>query len=146
MVLDVFMVVESSGDRVISGSSDDKTCTRSRTMSLLDDRRGLETLQSSYKCYDGIPTPSPIGGRTIHDTGGSGEPGGSARGGPSGSGSAERRQMGRPTAQTSNNLNRSPSIDSLVESFDPAASDLDDPAEDDEEMERLSDSDSIAEI
>uniref|UniRef100_A0A182YC42 Uncharacterized protein n=1 Tax=Anopheles stephensi TaxID=30069 RepID=A0A182YC42_ANOST len=123
--------------------------SRVETMSLLDDRRGLESLQSSYKCYDGIPTPSPIGGRTIHD-GGAGESG-SGRSGPSvsgsGSGSAERRQMGRPAGHAPASLiNRSPSIDSLVESSDPAASDVDDPAEDDEDMERLSDSDSIAEI
>uniref|UniRef100_A0A182WK25 MyTH4 domain-containing protein n=1 Tax=Anopheles minimus TaxID=112268 RepID=A0A182WK25_9DIPT len=106
-------------------------------MSLLDDRRGLESLQSSYKCYDGIPTPSPIGGQTD-----SGSVGGSA------SGTGDKRHLGRPSGirQSSTNLNRSPSIDSLVESSDPAASDVDDPAEDEEDMERLSDSDSIAEI
>uniref|UniRef100_A0A182NQ59 MyTH4 domain-containing protein n=1 Tax=Anopheles dirus TaxID=7168 RepID=A0A182NQ59_9DIPT len=116
-------------------------------MSLLDDRRGLESLQSSYKCYDGIPTPSPIGGRTIHDTGGGEMGGGNGSGSGSGSGSSDRRQLARRrtlSGQPSNNLNRSPSIDSLVESSDPAGSDVDDPAEDD--MERMSDSDSIAEI
>uniref|UniRef100_A0A4Y0BKW9 MyTH4 domain-containing protein n=1 Tax=Anopheles funestus TaxID=62324 RepID=A0A4Y0BKW9_ANOFN len=103
-------------------------------MSLLDERRGLESLQSSYKCYDGIPTPSPIGGQTVH---------------ASGSGSGDKRHQERPSGvrqSSSNNLNRSPSIDSLVESSDPAASDVDEQAEDDEDMERLSDSDSIAEI
>uniref|UniRef100_A0A182MMF7 MyTH4 domain-containing protein n=1 Tax=Anopheles culicifacies TaxID=139723 RepID=A0A182MMF7_9DIPT len=106
-------------------------------MSLLDDRRGLESLQSSYKCYDGIPTPSPIGGHAD-----SGSVAGSA------TGTGDKRYLGRTSGirPSATNLNRSPSLDSLVESSDPAASDVDDPAEDEEDMERLSDSDSIAEI
>ena len=51
--------------------------------------------------------------------------------------------MGRPSATSS--LNRSPSIDSLIEASDQAGSDLDDRGDDDD-LERLSDSDSIAEI
>ncbi|ETN61154.1 hypothetical protein AND_007197 [Anopheles darlingi] len=117
-------------------------------MSLLDDRGrsgGLETLQSSYKCYDGIPTPSPIGGAVGRSGSGlsSNERQQQQRGGQLQQQQQQQQQHGHPGGPS----NRSPSLDSLVESFDPTGSDLDDdPDDDQEDMERLSDSDSIAEI